>query len=74
MSLKERLNADFKEAMKAKDEVRKNTVNFVRAAIKQYEGAMFLAIESTKAVLPIARRAAIITRSEFCQPDVILSK
>ena len=37
LSLKERLNADFKEAMKAKDEIRKNTVNFVRAAIKQYE-------------------------------------
>ncbi len=36
-SLKDRLNADFKEAMKAKDEVRKNTVSFVRAAIKQYE-------------------------------------
>lgn len=37
MTLKERLTNDFKEAMKAKDEVRKNTVNFVRAAIKQYE-------------------------------------
>ena len=29
--------ADFKEAMKAKDEVRKNTISFARAAIKQYE-------------------------------------
>ena len=28
---------DFKEAMKAKDEVRKNTISFARAAIKQYE-------------------------------------
>lgn len=37
MSLKDRLTNDFKEAMKAKDEVRKNTVNLVRAAIKQYE-------------------------------------
>ena len=37
MTLKEKLTNDFKEAMKAKDEVRKNTVNFVRAAIKQYE-------------------------------------
>lgn len=37
MTLKERLAADFKEAMKAKDEVRKNTINFARAAIKQYE-------------------------------------
>ena len=37
MSLKERLNADFKEAMKAKDKVRKDTISFVRAAIKQVE-------------------------------------
>ena len=29
--------ADFKDAMKAKDEVRKNTISFARAAIKQYE-------------------------------------
>ena len=29
--------ADFKEAMKAKDDVRKNTISFARAAIKQYE-------------------------------------
>ena len=37
MSLKDRLANDFKEAMKARDEARKNTVNLVRAAIKQYE-------------------------------------
>ena len=37
MSLKERLANDYKEAMKAKDEVRKSTVSFARAAIKQYE-------------------------------------
>ena len=37
MTLKERLTEDFKEAMKAKDEVRKNTISFARAAIKQYE-------------------------------------
>lgn len=29
--------ADFKDAMKAKDEVKKNTISFARAAIKQYE-------------------------------------
>lgn len=29
--------ADFKDAMKAKDEVRKNTISFARAAVKQYE-------------------------------------
>jgi uncharacterized protein len=37
LTLKEKLTNDFKDAMKAKDEVKKNTVNFVRAAIKQYE-------------------------------------
>lgn len=37
MSLKERLSADFKEALKAKDEVKKNVVNMARAAVKQYE-------------------------------------
>lgn len=29
--------ADFKEAMKAKDDIAKNTISFARAAIKQYE-------------------------------------
>ena len=37
MTLKEQLMADFKEAMKAKDEVAKNTISFERAAVKQYE-------------------------------------
>ena len=37
MTLKERLAADFKESLKTRDEVRKNTVNLARAAIKQYE-------------------------------------
>jgi len=37
MSLKDRLLNDFKDAMKAKDEIRKNTVNLARAAIRQYE-------------------------------------
>lgn len=37
MTIKERLMADFKEAMKTKDQVAKDTINFARAAIKQYE-------------------------------------
>ena len=37
LSLKERLSADFKEALKTKDATRKNAVNMARAAIKQYE-------------------------------------
>ena len=37
MTLKERLASDFKEALKSKNEIRKNTVSLARAAIKQYE-------------------------------------
>ena len=37
MYLKDRLMQDFKDAMKAHDEVAKNTINLARAAIKQYE-------------------------------------
>ena len=37
MSLKEQLMADYKDAMKNHDTVKKETVNLVRAAIKQYE-------------------------------------
>ena len=37
MSLKERLSADFKDALKSRDEIKKNGVNMARAAIKQYE-------------------------------------
>ena len=37
MSLKDRLTADFKDAMTAHDDIRKNTINLTRAAIKQYE-------------------------------------
>jgi uncharacterized protein YqeY len=37
LSLKDRLSADFKEALKAHDKVRRDTISFARAAIKQYE-------------------------------------
>jgi hypothetical protein len=37
MTLKERLMNDFKEAMKSRNELEKNTINFVRAAVKQVE-------------------------------------
>lgn len=37
MTLKETLANDFKESMKARDGIKKDTVNLVRAAIKQYE-------------------------------------
>lgn len=37
MSLKETLMEEMKSAMREKDEMKKNTVTMVRAAIKQYE-------------------------------------
>ncbi len=37
MTLKERLMIDYKEALKSRDEIRKNTINLARAAIKQVE-------------------------------------
>lgn len=37
MTIKEQLMEDFKAAMKAHDEVSKNTISFARAAIKQVE-------------------------------------
>lgn len=37
MSLKDRLASDFKDALRERNEIKKNTVNLVRAAIKQYE-------------------------------------
>jgi len=37
LSLKERLSADFKDALKTKNKVKKDVVNMARAAIKQYE-------------------------------------
>lgn len=37
MGLKEELMNDFKDAMKAHDDVRKNTISLARAAVKQYE-------------------------------------
>ena len=37
MTLKEQLMADFKAALKARDEIAKNTISLARAAVKQYE-------------------------------------
>jgi len=37
LTLKERLMNDYKEALKSRDEIRKNTINLARSAIKQVE-------------------------------------
>lgn len=65
MTLKERLNEDFKSAMKNKDEVRKNTISFARAAIKQYE------VDNRGASLDDAGVAAIIAKQVKMRKDAL---
>ena len=55
MGLKEQLVADYKEAMKNKDAVRKNTVNMVRAAIKQHEVDQRVELEDDADIIRIIR-------------------
>lgn len=56
MGLKEQLMEDYKAAMKAGDQVRKNTVNLVRAAIKQYEVDSRETIEDDTQVVSIIKK------------------
>lgn len=65
MTLKERLNEDFKSAMKNKDAVRKNTISFARAAIKQYE------VDNRGASLDDAGIAAIIAKQVKMRKDAL---
>lgn len=56
MALKEQLMADYKDAMKAADSVRKNTVNMVRAAIKQHEVDQRVEIEDDAEIVKIIKK------------------
>ena len=56
MGLKEQLVADYKEAMKNKDAVRKNTVNMVRAAIKQHEVDQRVELEDDADIIRIIKK------------------
>src|SRR5215831_4132744 len=56
---------EIKRVINCTDDISKE--NTATGALKSI--AMFLAIESTKAVLPIPGLAAIIIKSEGCQPD-----
>jgi hypothetical protein len=56
MALKEQLMADYKEAMKSADAVRKNTVNMVRAAIKQYEVDQRVELEDDADIVKIIKK------------------
>ena len=48
--------ADYKEAMKNADAVKKNTVNMVRAAIKQYEVDQRVMLEDDADIVRIIKK------------------
>lgn len=56
MGLKEQLLADYKDAMKSADTVRKNTVNMVRAAIKQYEVDQRVELDNDADIIKIIKK------------------
>ena len=56
MTLKEILANDFKESLKARDEIRKNTVNLVRAAIKQSEVDNRVELDEESVLVIIAKQ------------------
>ncbi|MDA3847085.1 MAG: GatB/YqeY domain-containing protein [Vallitaleaceae bacterium] len=66
MSLKEQLFADLKESMKAKDTVRKNTVQSVRAAILQEEKDNRVILDEEQVLLVLA---SCIKKRKSSLPD-----
>ena len=56
MGLKEQLMADYKTAMKEHDVTTKETVNLVRAAIKQHEVDQKVALEDDADIIPIIKK------------------
>ena len=56
MGLKEQLMQDYKDAMKSADAVKKNTVNMVRAAIKQHEVDQRVTIEDDADIVKIIKK------------------
>lgn len=61
MGFKEKLMEDYKEAMKAGDAVRKETVNMVRAAIKQQEVDSRTELEDADVVRVIKKQVKMRT-------------
>ncbi len=55
MGLKEQLLTDYKEAMKSHDTARKDTVNLIRAAIKQHEVDNRVTLEDAD-IIPIIKK------------------
>ncbi|NLA69567.1 MAG: GatB/YqeY domain-containing protein [Clostridiales bacterium] len=56
MGLKEQLVADYKDAMKSGDHSRKETVNLVRAAIKQFEIDNRTVLDNDEDIIPIIKK------------------
>ena len=56
MGLKEQLMQDYKDAMKSADALRKNTVNMVRAAIKQHEVDQRVTLEDDADIVKIIKK------------------
>ena len=56
MGLKEQLMQDYKDAMKAGDQIRKETVNLVRAAVKQHEIDSRQEIEDDNDIVSIIKK------------------
>ena len=56
MGLKEQLMQDYKDAMKSADAVKKETVNMVRAAIKQYEVDQRVELEDDADIVKIIKK------------------
>ncbi len=56
MGLKEQLMHDYKDAMKNADALKKNTVNMVRAAIKQYEVDQRVTLEDDADIVKIIKK------------------
>ena len=56
MGLKEQLMADYKAAMKDHDNLTKETVNLVRAAIKQYEVDQRVELKEDVEIVPIIKK------------------
>ena len=56
MGLKEQLMEDYKDAMRNADAVKKETVNMVRAAIKQYEVDQRVDLEDDADIIKIIKK------------------
>lgn len=56
MGLKEQLMEDYKTAMKEHDVITKETVNLVRAAVKQHEVDMRVVLDDDADIVPIIKK------------------